>query len=81
MDSFTNDQLGVLYRFANNVSKAYGAKETDKALEGSQGAIGGEDITKVRAGIREEINKLKYRPHTEAEKKKLLDKLTATYKK
>lgn len=79
LEMVPNKYLGIFYRFANAVSKQYGATETGTGATGGE-AGGGGNVEETRKKLREDIRALDKRPHTVDEKKVLNDKLLATYK-
>lgn len=79
MDKIPNAYLGLIYRLTNAMQKAYGANENGDAHTEKSGAPVGEDIGKVRSELRQKIAALETRPHSAAEKQKLVDDLQATY--
>lgn len=79
LEGIPNDYLGMIYRLTRSIQKAYGATENGSAHLGDQGAPGGQDLTAVRNGIRNEISALGSRMHTAEEKQTLINKLQATY--
>lgn len=80
LDAIPNVYLSLIYRTLGNVVKAYGIKETDQAHLQGGGAPAPADVNGVRQGLRDQMNALSSRPHTEPQMKELRDKLTATYK-
>lgn len=74
-----NQYIGLVYKLADNVRKAYGASEGDASLSksGGQSQV---NVDEVRKGIMDKLNALKRRPHATAEKQVYLDQLKSTYK-
>lgn len=75
-----NELLGLFYRMANNLHKAYGIKDDGLGGDTPPGNVK-HDVTELRTQIRKQINDLVKGPHTADQKKDLTDKLSATYKK
>jgi hypothetical protein len=76
-----NDALGVFYRLAHSVMSKFGVKEGYIAGEGGgEGGSGKGDISKRAGELRKQIADLSGKPHTAADKKKLVDELNALYK-
>lgn len=76
-----NDALGVFYRLAHSVMSKFGVKEGYIAGEGGgEGGSGKGDIAKRAGELRKQIADLSGKPHTAADKKKLVDELNALYK-
>ena len=76
LDTFSNDQLGVIYRFANNLRTQYGANDADKGLGGEGNISGSQDLTAERTKLFNEIQGLRKKPHKESEKMALIKRLT-----
>lgn len=79
LEHIPNQFLGLIYRVAASMQKAYGASEGGAAGEGGAGGAS-VDQEANRKRIRGEITALDKKPHTAEDKQKLLDQLTATYK-
>lgn len=89
-EKLPNEVLGGVFQLTEGMRKAhaeeiaaikkeYGVVETGAQGEVNNGSLPPEDVNKVRDDLRNEIAQLSKRPHTEAEKKVLTDKLQATY--
>ncbi len=74
METMSNEHLALMYRLTNNLNQAYGINESGLNGEHGTGAIT-PDAGEVKAAIRKEIAELNSRPHTDAEKQVLIDKL------
>lgn len=81
-----NSILGVVYRTLGNTIKAvdttlqkYGAKETFAHLSAPAGQVAPTDIGSQRQAWRNELASMTMRPHTEAEKKIIIDKISNSY--
>lgn len=79
LESIPNQYLGVLFRLANNMHKAYGASEKGLAGEHNANAGAPVDIGKMRSDLRKQIQDLDRRPHSAEDKQRLVDQLNATY--
>jgi hypothetical protein len=80
MDTLPNEYLGLVYRLSANMAKAYGAAETGQAADPKGSAPPSNDIASVQKNLRQQIRDLDNRPHTEAERVKLVEDLANTYK-
>lgn len=78
-DSVPNEHLGLVYRLASVIKKAYGASE-GKAGEAGVGSQKGTDVEGMRKGLRAKMADMKRAPHDAGEYQKLVDQLAATYK-
>ena len=80
LEKISNDHLGLIYRLANNMAKAYGIKEGVASEAGAGSVAGNGDVEATRKSIRAELTSLSQRSHTAEEKQALIKKLEATYK-
>lgn len=86
LDHIPNNMLGVVYRtLGNTISavnetlKKYGAKESFAHLQAPGGQIAQTDVGSQRQTWRNELAALTMRPHTEAEKNTIIDKIAGSY--
>ena len=80
LDKIPNQYLGVIYRVAANLNKAYGASESGSAAS-APSTVSVVDVEKRAGEIRNEIIAISRRQHTAEEKQKLVDELSNLYKK
>lgn len=73
---FPNAQAEWVIKYSEAIRKHYGVVDGDKGL-GGEGIVKGEDLDKQRKEVFKQITSLSGKPHTEAEKKTLLEKLKA----
>jgi hypothetical protein len=77
--NFPNEHAAFVHKLVNRIAKKYGITESDKGVGGGKGGSGkgGEDaVTSRKAEIRKQLNEIAKRPHTQAEKGKLIAELT-----
>lgn len=86
LDHIPNNMLGVVYRTLGNTVKAvnetlkkYGATETFAHLQAPGGQVAATDVASQRQGWRNELAAMSMRPHTEAERKVIIDKISGSY--
>lgn len=86
LDVMPNQFLRPLYEMAEahrkaiaDLKKQYGVEENGDAHIEKGGTVQPQDITKVRADLRRQISEIDARPHTAAERQKLVDDLHNTY--
>lgn len=77
-DSMPNNLRGLVLELTGNLAKRYGAKP-EHAPSGSSASGEGINIEEKRASIRQEMVNLTKRPHTQADKNKLIQALKETY--
>lgn len=80
LEEVPNRFLGLMYRFTNNLQKAYGIKDTGAAANDGNSGSTPPDMAKQRSDKRAEINALESRSHTAEEKAKLVKELDAMYR-
>lgn len=75
IDSMTNDQVVMVYKLVNNLVKNYGIKESDLGASkpSSPAAI---DYEARNKELYNQLNTLSRRPHTQQEKKEILDEIS-----
>lgn len=78
-DGLPNNVLAGIYELTENMRKAYGVEETGAQGGDNKGGVPAADVTEVRKKLRADIAALQLRPHSAAEKQKLVDELQATY--
>lgn len=64
---FNNEQLGVVFRLVDKLTKNYGIKESGAQVEGGEVTPQVPDLEKKASDILKEIQDIKKRPHTNAE--------------
>lgn len=80
VEAIPNQYLGVLYRLTRSMQKAYGAAENGAAhTEGGTTTPQGVDVNVQRSELRKQIRDMDAKPHTAADRQKLVDQLQATY--
>lgn len=86
LDHIPNSMLGVVYRTLGNTVKAvnetlkkYGATETFAHLQAPGGKVAATDVGSQRQGWRNELAAMTMRPHTEAERQVIMDKISKSY--
>lgn len=80
LDAMPNQYVGLIYRMANNMLKAYGASESGINANAPT-TIAPADMDKVRTELRNKIAEISKGPHNYEDKKRLIDQLSATYAK
>lgn len=73
-----NNVVGIIYRLAANMEKAYGASESGAAA-GNASAMSPVNVSEQANKIRNDIDALSRRQHTAEEKQTLVDQLNALY--
>jgi len=81
LNTLTNDQVGAMYRMANNFSKAHGSQEGG-ALNNAASSqnLSETQMKDKQKAIRDKVAELDTRPHDAEERTALLNDLAATYK-
>lgn len=88
IDNLPNSYISLIYRTFGNVIKAvekvrsdYGIKESAAhILAGSAPSAPAVDLNSQRAALRGELGKLTSRPHSDAERQAIIQKINDTYK-
>lgn len=80
LEKMPNNFLGLIYRAAGNMAKAYGASEGGHGGEGGESAMDGVDNSKLAADLMGQIQQLDGKPHTAEEKMALVNKYAAAVK-
>lgn len=81
LDKLPNQDLALVYRLVNNLTKAYGIEEKGGAhTGGGTGAPAPVDLDAKAKEIRTQLDGLSRKPHTVEERDKLVNELDAIYK-
>ena len=70
----------IVLSIKTKLEKDYGVRSGGASPSGTSSQIGVADLNKQRGEIFKQISAMKNRPHSEAEKKSLLDQLNATFR-
>lgn len=79
-DKLPNDVLGAVYELTANMQKAYGAQESGAPAAKPGVVPPAKNVEQVRSDLRAQLRAITDRPHTEADKQKLIAQIDATYR-
>ena len=79
-ESFTNEQLGLVYRMMDNIIQEYGVNESGTPGENGAGSVGKADMEGRRKELRKQIKEISSKPHSSKDLADLKRQLADSYK-
>lgn len=79
LERVPNKFLGIIYRAAASLNKAYGATESGAQTNTPPGQVSEVNLEKRASELRNEIIAITNKPHTAEEKQRLVDELNSLY--